>query len=331
MNPTRTGRWREMRRAALSFATAVTLGTALGACGSGSAHPTNVPTHASAPSPTSTIDTSTRPSAGCAATRQRPDANASHTLRVAGVNRTYRIATPPRNTPAPLIVLLHGLGSNAADIDRVSDFPRRGTAAGMIVVTPDAIGAPAIWRVGGQGPDAAFLDALIGDVEAHDCVDTRRVSVVGFSVGALFAIIYSCARQNRVAAIVTVEVDTPGGCTKPMSMLAFHGTADPIVPYAPPRGSTALGGGAGTEANLANWAKIAGCAPTASATKIASEVTKYEWPNCANGSEVILYKIRDGVHDWPGRGDTTSATEGSMQVSATNEAIMFAARHALHS
>jgi polyhydroxybutyrate depolymerase len=331
MTTTPDRRQRLMLPASRSSTVAIMLTAALAACGSGSAHPTSAAKTATSSSVPASDD-GARPSSGCATTAPaRPDANASHTLRVGAVDRTYLIATPPRTTPAPLIILLHGLGSNAADIDRVSDFPERARAGGVIVVTPNAVGSPAIWSVGGQGPDAAFLDALITEVEAHHCVDTSRVGIVGFSVGAVFAGVYGCTHQDRIAAIVTVEVDAPGPCTRPMPILAFHGTADPIVPYAPPRGSTALGGGTGTEANLATWAKISHCATTPVERDIGDRAVRLEWPHCSNGSDVVLYKIVGGGHAWPGTDDATARHASTEPVNATDEAVTFVARHALAS
>lgn len=323
----------------MAWALAATMLAALVACGSttGTNEAAGPPTLANISPATGTTPTSSvpavRPSAGCrAATPGSVDARAPQAINVGGADRAYLVAVPAAaTTPAPLIILLHGMGSNAADIDRVSDLPSRGTAAGAIVVTPDAVGSPTMWRAAGQGPDADYLDALITDVGAQHCVDTSRVGIAGFSVGAVLAAAYGCTHQDRIAAIVTVEFDAPGPCTKPLPILAFHGTADPIVPYAPPPGSTAIGGGTGTEANLGRWASISGCAATPVTTEIGSEVTRLEWPRCAHGSEVILYKIIGGQHDWPGKDGATAAHPSTQQVSATNEAISFLTRHALGS
>jgi len=315
----------------------VTLLAMLAGCGNTTTSSSNAPagtmagtTPNSGAAPTDNTDATARPSPGCAsAPPGTSDPKAAQTLNVGGADRGYLVAVPTSTEPAPMIILLHGMGSNAADIDRVSDLPARGTAAGAIVVSPDAVGSPTMWRAGGRGPDAEYLDALITAVEAHHCVDTSRVGIAGFSVGAVFAAAYGCTHQDRIAAIVTVEVDAPGPCTKPMPILAFHGTADPIVPYAPPAGSPAMGGGTGTEANLAKWAAISECAAIPTTSETGSEVTKLEWPRCANGSEVMLYKILGGQHDWPGKDPATAMHPSTQQISATNEAISFFMRHTL--
>lgn len=226
-----------------------------------------------------------------------------------------------------MLVLLHGLGSNAADVDRVTDLPRRGTAAGFIVVTPDAVGSPAVWRVGPQGPDAAFIDALIAHIEATRCVDLARIGIVGFSVGAVFATSYACAREDRVAAVVAATVEAPGGCTRPMPILAFHGTADPVLPYDPPGGKGPMGF-AGAEANMASWATTSRCASTPTVTVLDPGATSRRWPDCHEGSEVILYEIIGGGHAWP-TSKQAGDPLGSGTISATNRTLAFLARHSL--
>jgi polyhydroxybutyrate depolymerase len=133
----------------------------------------------------------------------------TRTIDVGGTQRTYALSSPrnPDRRPADLVVLLHGLGSSAADVDRTSDLPSRGARKGSIVATPNALGAPALWQMAAQGRDADFLDALIDEIESTECVDRSRVYIAGFSAGAGFAGAYACARADRIAAIATVAVE----------------------------------------------------------------------------------------------------------------------------
>jgi len=334
--PARSRQQRDRRWA--PWATALLLAGALTACGTsgpenaGSGTSAQAATTPGATTPPGTAKRAGVPSPGCSAkTSGTNDPKAAQSLDVDGVARTYQIATPATTEPAPLVVLLHGMGSSGADISRVSDMPAKGTAAGMIIVTPDAQGSPTMWKPSGQGPDGMFLDKLITDVGNRHCVDTSRVGLAGFSVGAVFASAFACAHQDRIAAVVTVATDPPGQCTKPLHIMAFHGTADPVVPYAPPAGQQAMGGGSGTESNLAKWAEISKCATTPVTTEVGTEVTRFEWPKCADGSEVVLYKVIDGKHEWPGKDPATAMQPSTQQVSATDEALAFFGRHALGS
>lgn len=295
-----------------------------------------------APAPSSTESTSTtitaaRPSVGCEATRNTTTTTTTtnteavstieKTVTVDGVERTYLLAIPGdlSGGPAPVIVLLHGMGSTAADINRVSDLPTRAADVGMIVVTPQAVGTPTIWQPGDQGPDAAFLDQILDALDRTHCIDTARVHMAGFSAGAALAASYACARQDRIASIVTVTVESPAGCAEPMPILSFHGTADPVIAYG--NYDPAAGPVTGTEANMAIWANTAGCQPIATTTEVGTEVSRLEWPGCADGAEVVLFRVLGGGHDWPGKDPATAIVPSTQQVSATNEALEFVSHH----
>jgi len=306
-------------------------------CGSttGQAPQTGAPapnaTTAPAQQTTTTIP-GARPSPGCQETATTgttaPAGPVERTLTVDGVERTYLVSTKgtTRNVPAPVITLLHGMGSTAADINRVTDLPDQASAAGTIVVTPQAVGTPTLWRPAAQGPDAAFLDQILVDLGQTACIDTARVHVAGFSVGAALAAAYACARQDEIASIVTVTVEAPGGCVDPMPILSFHGTADPVIAYGN-SDPNASGGVTGTEANMATWARTAGCQFTPTTTNIGSEVVRLEWPGCRDAAEVVLYRIVGGGHDWPGKDPATAVVPSTQQVSATKEALSFYGRH----
>lgn len=284
-----------------------------------------------------------RPSAGCdraagadGADRPRSGAPTEATIDVDGVSRRYLVSkagTKP-GQPAPVVVLLHGMGFTAEEFDRVTAFPERAAEAGMIVVTPQALGTPTMWRPAAQGPDPALIDAILEDLARSTCIDAARVHVAGFSVGAVLTTVYACARQDRIASIVTVTVETPAGCKRPMSILSFHGTADPVIPYGD-RDQGTPGGGKGAEADMATWAATAGCRPTPTVRERAGGVTRLEWPGCKGGAEVVLFRIAGGGHEWPGgaAGAATPAGSGAptggRPVSATDEAIAFFGRHSL--
>lgn len=337
--PSATARRRGTRLLTSAIGLALIAGPA---CGSGANAPPSAQPGSSlppAPSPGSTSGTTTstaagaRPSAGCA-TRpggtRVPD-RSTGTIEVDGTSRTYLLSIPTdasSSRPAPVVVLLHGMGSSAEDINRVSSLPDNAARANTIVVTADATGTPAMWRPAAQGPDAAFLDALLTKIEQTSCVDTARITVVGFSVGAAFAAAYACARQDRIASLVTVTVEFPADCQQPMPILSFHGTADPVVPYSRPDPNSP-GGAAGTEANMRTWAQKSRCDAEPEVTEIGSEVTKLAWTGCADGSEVTLYKIIGGGHDWPGKDPATAVMPSTQQIIATDEALAFAARHRL--
>jgi polyhydroxybutyrate depolymerase len=324
MSPNRGRTSWALRRAAL----AVTVALVVASCG-GTADDAARTTVTTAP----VVTEGARPSAGCesasTATTGAPSAGpVEQKVTVDGVERSYLLSTQGAEpgVPASVVVLLHGMGSSAADINRVSDLPDRAADTGTIVVTPQAVGTPTLWRAAAQGPDPTFLDQILDDLGQTQCLDTARVYIAGFSVGAVLAAAYACAHQDEIAGIVTVAVEAPAGCTQPMPILSFHGTADPVIAYGN-NDPNAPGGVTGTEKNMAAWATTARCGATPNVTEVGTEVTRLEWPHCADGADVVLYRITGGGHDWPGKDPNTAVAPSTQRVSATDQALAFFQRN----
>ncbi len=236
------------------------------------------------------------------------DADVVRTLGSGGATRSYRLGVPRDSTnrkPQPLVLNFHGSGSNALEQSAYSQLPDRGERRGYVVVTPDAIGGQ--WQLfptdGSGGTDLAFAQTLIAEVERHLCIDTTRVFADGISLGSAFATDLACTLPTRIAAVglVAEEVVFPP-CDRALPVIAFHGTADPVVPYE--EGDLPAGqpnaGLPGTEHNMARWAELAHCSPTPQITRIGTEVDHWVWSGCAPGSAVQLYSIQGGGHTWPG-------------------------------
>ncbi len=269
---------------------------------------------------------------GCASRSRVPRGEVTSSITVAGVTHPYRLAVPARYDPArptPLVLLFHGFGGDGASIADLTHLPTAGAARGFLVATPD--GPNHTWQLSGTGSDAAFVDALVGQLSHTYCVDARRVFAAGFSQGAAFSIFYACARPGRVAAIATVAVDFQLGCTRPQSILAFHGTADPLVPYQDGAIGLSLPGVKvrGTLLNLGDWAHLDGCRPAPQTTTIASDVQRSTWPRCRAGTSVTLYTVLGGGHAWPGADPAKNPTFTTQHVNATTVALDFFHRHHL--
>ncbi|MGZ4716473.1 MAG: alpha/beta hydrolase family esterase [Acidimicrobiales bacterium] len=280
-----------------------------------------------------------RPSSGCAgdsspATTTGHAADGPATIAVGGVDRHYVVTGPsdrPSDQPAPVVLGFHGFHGDSGSFSALTDLPARGTAAGAIVIVPDGAGDPQTWAFSGSGPDADLIDALLDDVEATRCVDLARVYATGFSAGAAFTIAYTCAHQDRIAAMATVAVDFQLGCAEGESILAFHGTADPAVPFDDGAVGASLPGVhvRGTLLNMGDWAELDGCASEPTTTTIGSEVTRSSWDGCSDDREVVLYQVVGGGHSWPGADPARGQGLTTRQVDATDEALAFFARHYL--
>ncbi len=281
------------------------------ACSSSAKHAAPVSSSVPATSTTTTTAQSVvRASDGCGKT---PRVTATHgaTGDVAlqydsdGTRRSYRFGVPASyraTTPAPLILNLHGSGSNAIQQSVYSRLPVEGETRGYLVVTPDAVNAN--WELSGSGRDDRFLTGLLDGIEHNYCVDLDRVYTAGISLGAWKAAITACTHPDRFAAIALVAVEVaPPNCAMPV--VAFHGTADHIVPYgegADP-GVVVTGPNAalpGARANMQHWAENGGCSPHKRVEKIGADVEHWIYPGCRTGIGVEFYSIIHGDHTWPG-------------------------------
>jgi polyhydroxybutyrate depolymerase len=258
-------------------------------------------------------------------------ASGRHAITVGGAVRTYDLAVPRRapKRPAPLILLFHGFASDGHAFGTLTGLPARADAHGAIVVTPD--GAGRTWQIDAHGTDAAFIDAVVARLLATKCIDLRRVYAAGFSAGAAFTVLYSCARPDRIAAIATVAVDFQLGCHRPMAIVAFHGTKDPAVPFVNGGQGASLPGVKvrGTELNLRDWAALDRCQSAPHTRVLGSEVTRQTWSGCAPGTDVVLYRIEGGGHSWPGAAPHSGAGLTTQQISATDLILAFFADHRL--
>lgn len=270
--------------------------------------------------------------AGATAHARPPSGGISSTVTVGGVTHPYLLSVPSNyeaSRPTPLVLLFHGFAADGRSIADLTQMPSRGAARGFIVVTPD--GPNHTWQLSGTGSDAAFIDGLVSTLSSSWCVDLHRVYTAGFSQGAAFAIFYSCARPDRIAVIATVAVDFQLGCRRPVPILAFHGTADPAVPYQDGAIGLSLPGVKvrGALLNMGDWARLDGCRATPATTTVGSEVTLTAWPHCSAHTDVDLYTIEGGGHSWPGAAPAKSPTPTTQQIDATVLMLDFFARHHL--
>jgi polyhydroxybutyrate depolymerase len=233
---------------------------------------------------------------------------------VDGETRTYRLALPADlSKAAPVILDLHGLGESGAEQFGYSGLSTAGPAAGMIVATPDSDNPANRWTLPVLGKqDSDFMGAILDQLESTRCVDTSREVSAGISNGAGLSDGLICSLDDRLAAIYPVSginILRPCATAKPTTIVAFHGTADPIVPYN--GGPISLPGDNPAAAKLANvalqsaeaaaagWAQQFGCGP-ATDTNAAAAVRLRTYAGCQGNATVQLYTITGGGHTWPG-------------------------------
>ena len=252
-----------------------------------------------------------------------------------GEERSYLLALPDDydgTTAHPLVFSFHGFSSSKEGLNAYAAMAEKGTARGYVVVTPDALGEPRDWNYFGnraRADDFGFVDALVVDLSERLCIDADRVYAAGHSAGSAFTGFLQCKPPFRFAAVAMVAAFIPTTCPVDQatpSVIVFHGTADPAVPY---DGGSVGGGPAGIPPvleTLEQYADAYGCDRPATEDEPAAAVETDTLTGCTGGSEVVLYTIVDGTHDWPGNAIRPGSTAGQ-EYPATDTILDFLDGH----
>jgi polyhydroxybutyrate depolymerase len=276
------------------------------------------------------------PAADCDPARPDPTTDGPQAFSFGGEERAYLLALPDDydgTTAHPLVFSFHGFSSNKEGQNAYAAMAEQGTARGYIVVTPDALGDPHDWNYFGdqaRADDFGFVDALVVDLSERLCIDADRIYAAGHSAGSAFTGFLQCKPPYRFAAVAMVAAFIPTTCPvdeAAPSVIAFHGTADPAVPY---DGGSVGGGPVGTPPvldTLAQYADAYGCQRPATEDEPAAGVETDTLTGCAGGTEVVLYTIVSGTHDWPGNAIQPEAT-GGQAYPATDTILDFFDAHA---
>lgn len=268
-----------------------------------------------------------------------PPVSGRRTVTVNGLEREFLLHVPGGYARAPTAVVFnfHGWNSNAALQQARSKMDATADREGFAVIYPQGVGDS--FNAGGSCcgdaraqdlDEAAFVRAMLDDVERVLCVDRRRVYSTGMSNGGFLSYRFACERADvfaavaPVAAIVSVPACAPG---RPISVLHFHGSADLLVPidgrpsWTPPVPSL--------EQTIDGWVRHNGCTGSPVVTFQNGDVTCEAWKTCDGDAEVERCVVDGGGHTWPGGEPAPLLGATTDDVSASDRAWEFFSRHAL--
>ena len=234
------------------------------------------------------------------------------TLAHDGRARDYRLHLPPQYVPGgpalPLVLNLHGRGSNAFQQEAYSQMNAVADREGFAVAYPNGVNAEwnVGWSFGSRADDAGFLLRLVDSLQAAYGFDASRTYSCGMSNGGFMSYVLACRAPERLAAIGSVTGGmVPGmraGCApaRAMPVMQIHGTADGVVAY----GGSAINDP--IETTVAFWTARNGCGAvpdTAAVPDLRDDgftSTRYTYTACREGAEVQLIAVARGGHTWPG-------------------------------
>jgi polyhydroxybutyrate depolymerase len=153
----------------------------------------------------------------------------------------YIVHLPPGydgSKRTPLVLNWHGLTSDASQQEIFSGMDTVADSQGFVLVYPDS--PDMSWNAGvccatdTTRDDVGFGLALVKQIESQTCIDSKRVYTTGMSNGAFMSYALGCEHAEVFAAIAPVAGKV-GFATcnpsRPVPVMAFHGTADPLVSY----------------------------------------------------------------------------------------------------
>jgi polyhydroxybutyrate depolymerase len=254
------------------------------------------------------------PANGCAT----PGSSATLALNVNGHRRTVIVHVPRDSsdtTPLPLVLNLHGSGSTALEQEEFTKMNVTSNHDGFVVaypqgLIPDGTGydwnIPGVPLIGGRpvpkdsANDVKFLASLVGILEQRYCINPREVYATGFSGGAREASQLACDESKVFAAVAPVSgLRRPSPCpaTRAVPMIAFHGSADPVDPFAG-HGQAYWTYSVPTAAKY--WAEQDHCSSHSTTSTPTPGATLTTYTKCADGATVELYEVLGEGHEWPG-------------------------------
>lgn len=242
-----------------------------------------------------------------------------------------------------LVLNFHGYTSNSAEEVVLTRMNASSDARGYIVAYPDGVGAS--WNAGdccgdawnNSVDDVQFVRDLLARLESEYCIDPKRVFATGMSNGGFFSHRLGCDLSDKIAAIAPVAgvLGIPRAtCNprRPVPVLEFHGTADPIVPYngGTPISPVNFGGPVvfrSVVESIAAWRTKNDCLGTGKNIYSQGDATCVDYDTCSAGADVTLCTIDGGGHTWPGGVPIAILGKTSTDISATDTMIDFFAAH----
>jgi polyhydroxybutyrate depolymerase len=253
------------------------------------------------------------------------EARADDLLKIThqGVQRRAVLHRPAnvQGRPAPLIILLHGIGGTGENFRTWATFDPVAEREGFVAVYPDAIDTK--WSYGRplEGPmpaignetvdDIGFIRLLIDDLVTKKIADSQRVYVVGMSRGALMTFALACALADRLAAVAAIA----SGMTdhqredcrpaRPVPIMVIAGTNDSVQTY--DGWLFSKGRLLSVPETMEFWRALHGCTGQQGRglphreKSDPTRVAQIDWTGCKPDSAVRFYRVLNGGHQLPAR------------------------------
>ena len=244
-----------------------------------------------------------------------------------GITREYMLYIPNTIKPqAPLIFVLHGLGSTNSHIRDYSQMDLVANKNGFVVCYPQGTGSTkntihtkkgsSFWNVGYEihknevVDDVSFLTSLAIYLQQEYDLDPEKTFCTGMSNGGDMSYLLGCQAPEVFKAIASIT-----GCmmewiykscdnNSPIPVFQIHGTKDNITYYdGDIKNRDRWGAYLGVESTIQFWVDHNMCSKSIIDTigfvnNESRYIIREKFLNGVDKNEVWLHKVIDGGHDW---------------------------------
>jgi phospholipase/carboxylesterase len=155
--------------------------------------------------------------------------------RLSTTGRTFGLYVPTTyrpDTPAPVIIMLHGRGVTGGGEGIALNFQEIAETAGVVLVAPNSRGDTWDLILGEVGFDVAFINGVLRWTFDNINVDPARLTLGGFSDGGTYATWLGLRNGALFAKIAVFSgcSTVPGGRRGTPLMFVTHGVTDSAFP-----------------------------------------------------------------------------------------------------
>lgn len=236
--------------------------------------------------------TTTQAAAPAAAACSLTPTSGLKTIWVGFELRSYNLRVPKGLTGnVPLLIDMHGLGSNAVFQEVTSGWTPYAASKKFIVAYPAGSSWGQSWDLNQNSGDSKFVRKLAETLKSTYCIDSKRVYANGGSLGGYMAQRMACDHEDvfaSVAMTISGRLDAfPCGLSRPVSIGIFNVEGDPLF------------GTANSIVTRDLWRERNGCSDTAVADPNPYGANGAVYNDCDGDASVLWRTYTGDSHAYP--------------------------------
>jgi polyhydroxybutyrate depolymerase len=236
-------------------------------------------------------------------------------IQAGGRPRSFLLHVPANYTGTervPLVIDWHGILNNPAFERQLSGWADLSEVEGFIVIYPEGIDTAfnlgICCTTSRDIDDIGFARAIVDAIKQKACINTNRIHSVGYSMGGGMSMYTACAMADIFASVAASafdlirDQDFHCAPSRPISVMTFRNTGDPICPYNggdtyPPNGLPVIVNFRGAQKTFADWGAMDQCTGEPDPNGYGGCPT---YKQCAPGVEVAFCtdKNETSGHGW---------------------------------